>query len=72
MKFWALILLCARAFTQPLSPAAWKEDLDFLARELPARHKNLFYTRLAISSRATSSESLKEFQPGPNRKSVSP
>jgi hypothetical protein len=44
MKYWALILACAPAFTQPLSPAAWKEDLDVLARELPARHKNLFYT----------------------------
>ena len=26
-----------------LSPSAWKEDLEFLSRELPARHKNLFH-----------------------------
>jgi len=41
--FCALLLAFAPAFAQPLSPAAWQEDLDFLARELPAHHKNLFY-----------------------------
>jgi hypothetical protein len=38
-----LLLTCASAFGQNLTPEAWKEDLDFLVRELPARHKNLFY-----------------------------
>jgi hypothetical protein len=41
--FCALLLAFAPAFAQPLSPAAWQKDLDFLARELPAHHKNLFY-----------------------------
>jgi hypothetical protein len=44
MRYCLLLLACAPAFTQPVSPAAWKEDLDVLARELPARHKNLFFT----------------------------
>jgi hypothetical protein len=38
-----LLLVQASAFGQNLTPEAWKEDLDFLARELPARHKNLYY-----------------------------
>ena len=38
-----LLLACVSAFGQDLSPQAWKEDLDFLVRELPARHKNLYY-----------------------------
>jgi hypothetical protein len=28
----------------PLSKTQWHEDLQYLARELPKRHKNLFYT----------------------------
>ena len=44
MKLCALLLASASAFGQNLTPAAWLEDLDFLARELPAHHKNLFYT----------------------------
>ena len=38
-----LLLACASAFGQSLPPEAWKEDLDYLVRELPAHHKNLFY-----------------------------
>ena len=38
-----LLLACASAFGQNLTPEAWKEDLDFLVRELPTRHKNLYY-----------------------------
>jgi len=30
--------------TLPLSKAQWREDLQYLARELPKRHKNLFHT----------------------------
>jgi len=29
--------------TQKMTPAKWREDLAYLARELPARHKNLFF-----------------------------
>jgi hypothetical protein len=38
-----LFLACASALGQNLPPEAWKDDLDFLVRELPARHKNLYY-----------------------------
>jgi hypothetical protein len=44
MRFCILALTCASAFGQSLSPAAWREDLEVLARELPARHKNMYYT----------------------------
>jgi len=37
------LLAAASSRAAELSAQAWKEDLDFLARELPARHKNLFY-----------------------------
>lgn len=30
--------------TLTLSKAQWREDLQYLARELPKRHKNLFHT----------------------------
>ena len=42
----ALLLLTASfAFAAPrlLTAAQWREDLDFLAREMPRRHKNLFH-----------------------------
>ncbi|MBZ5724770.1 MAG: hypothetical protein LAP87_07210 [Acidobacteriia bacterium] len=40
----ALVLMAGTlAFAQNLPPEKWKEDLDFLTRQLPARHKNLFY-----------------------------
>ena len=38
-----LLLSCVSASGQNLTHDAWKEDLDFLVRELPARHKNLYY-----------------------------
>ena len=37
------LLACATAWGQNLSPDAWREDLEYLTRELPARHKNLYY-----------------------------
>jgi dimethylargininase len=37
MRFCILALTCASAFGQSLSPAAWREDLEFLARELSRR-----------------------------------
>jgi hypothetical protein len=36
-------LLQAAAAAAELTAAAWKADLDFLARELPVRHRNLFW-----------------------------
>jgi hypothetical protein len=32
------------AFAVPTSPQAWRQDLQFLATEIPARHKNAFHT----------------------------
>lgn len=36
------MLWCALGAAAELSPDAWRQDLDFLANELPKRHKNLF------------------------------
>lgn len=43
----ALVLLPARAAAAPLSEAqarAWQADIDYLAREMPLRHRNLYHT----------------------------
>ena len=40
----ALALLAATGSAQtPLTPEQWRQDLQFLAAELPRKHKNLFY-----------------------------
>jgi hypothetical protein len=44
MGLCALLLATSCAVAQPLSREAWREDVGFLAKQLPALHKNLFYT----------------------------
>ena len=39
-----LLALQTGAQTPSLTPAQWREDLAYLARELPRRHKNLYHT----------------------------
>jgi len=45
VRKWIGLLLAAASglSAADLSPAQWREDIAYLARELPARHKNLFF-----------------------------
>jgi len=39
----ALVACTSKPETLRLTPAQWREDLQFFARELPRRHKNAFH-----------------------------